>query len=282
MNNIMILGTSSGVGKTTVAALLCRHFALQGKKVAPFKAQNLSLNSYITPDGEEIGIAQAYQAWACNIEPHWTMNPILLKPQGPGDMRIIFRGRPLDNASARELRRPDTIRGAVREAYNILAARSDVVILEGSGGAAEINLADRDIANMPTAEMTGAPVVLVGDIDRGGVFAGLYGTYCLLPPRRRRLIKAFLINRFRGDESILGPGIAKLEELTGVPCAGVLPLARLRLPAEDSLDLSRDRGRVSDGDDVRESWMDALEQMYRDSRKHIDYDLLEKIMADGI
>jgi len=276
----MVLGATSGAGKTTIAALLCRHFAFQGRKVAPFKAQNLSLNSFVTASGEEMGISQAYQAWACGAEPHWTMNPILLKPRSEGSMQVVLRGRPLADAGPGRPVDRQAVLAAVREAYAAVAASSEVVILEGAGGAAEINLAERDIANMATAEMADAPVLLVGDIDRGGVFAGLYGTWSLLPPRHRARVRAFLINRFRGDASILGPGIRKLEELTGVPCVGVLPMSRVRLPAEDSLDLGRDRGQVAGGGDMRECWMAALDEVYQMSRAHLDYELVEHIV-DG-
>jgi len=282
MNNIMVLGATSGAGKTTVAAMLCRHFTLQGMRVSPFKAENLSLNSYVTATGEEIGISQAYQAWACGAEPHWSMNPILLKPRSERGMQVMLKGRPLADSGPGMAVSQQFKMKAVKEAYAIVSAGSDMVVLEGAGGAAEINLAGRDIANFATAVMAQAPVVLVGDIDRGGVFAGLYGTYSLLPQQHRKLVKAFLINRFRGDGSILGPGIQKLEELTGVPCAGVMPLARLRLPAEDSLDLGRDRGEVSEAGDMREAWMNALEQTYLLSREHIDYELIEKIAQEGI
>ena len=281
MNNIMVLGATSGAGKTTIAAILCRHFTVKGYRVSPFKAQNLSLNSYVTSAGEEIGISQAYQAWACGTEPHWSMNPVLLKPHRGRGVQVVLKGRPLMDAGPGSPVPRDVLMDAVREAYGTAAGRSDVVVLEGSGGAAEINLADRDIANMATAEMADAPVVLVGDIDRGGVFAGLYGTFMLLPPERRGRIRAFIINRFRGDASILGPGIERLEELTGVPCAGVLPLTQLRMPAEDSLDLGRDRGSVVSGEDIRQAWMDSLEQLYRMSRDHLDYPLLEDIAAGG-
>lgn len=273
----MVLGATSGAGKTTIAALLCRHFALQGLKVSPFKSQNLSLNSYVTSTGEEIGISQAYQAWACGVEPHWAMNPILLKPNGQGGVQVVLKGRPLTDVTAGRPAPREILLGTVAEAYALISSRSDVVVLEGAGSPAEINLSDRDIANMATAEMADAPVVMVGDIDRGGVFAGLYGTFLLLPPERRRRIKAFVINRFRGDASILDPGIRRLEELTGVPCAGVLPLFGSRLPSEDSLDLGRYRGSVAGAGDMREAWMHSLEDIYISSRKHLDYALLEQI-----
>ncbi|KQM12033.1 cobyric acid synthase [Methanomassiliicoccales archaeon RumEn M1] len=262
-----------------MAAMLCRHFALKGMRTSPFKAQNLSLNSYVTSTGEEIGISQAYQAWACGAEPHWSMNPVLLKPHRGQGMQIVLKGRPLMDAGPGRPVPREVLMDAVREAYGVAAGRSDMVVLEGSGGAAEINLAERDIANMATAEMADAPVVLVGDIERGGVFAGLYGTFMLLPPERRRRVKAFIINRFRGDASILGPGIERLEELTGVPCAGVLPFAQLRMPAEDSLDMGRDRAPMPGSEDVRHVWMESLDELYRRSRDHLDYPLLERVAA---
>jgi len=279
MNNIMVLGATSGAGKTTIAAMLCRHFALKGMRTSPFKAQNLSLNSYVTSTGEEIGISQAYQAWACGAEPHWSMNPVLLKPHRGQGMQIVLKGRPLMDAGPGRPVPREVLMDAVQEAYGVAAGRSDMVVLEGSGGAAEINLAERDIANMATAEMADAPVVLVGDIERGGVFAGLYGTFMLLPPERRRRVKAFIINRFRGDASILGPGIERLEELTGVPCAGVLPFAQLRMPAEDSLDMGRGRAPMPGSEDVRHVWMESLDELYRRSRDHLDYPLLERVAA---
>lgn len=275
----MVLGATSGAGKTTIAAMLCRHFALKGMRTSPFKAQNLSLNSYVTSTGEEIGISQAYQAWACGAEPHWSMNPVLLKPHRGQGMQIVLKGRPLMDAGPGRPVPREVLMDAVQEAYGVAAGRSDMVVLEGSGGAAEINLAERDIANMATAEMADAPVVLVGDIERGGVFAGLYGTFMLLPPERRRRVKAFIINRFRGDASILGPGIERLEELTGVPCAGVLPFAQLRMPAEDSLDMGRGRAPMPGSEDVRYVWMESLDELYRRSRDHLDYPLLERVAA---
>ena len=206
------------------------------------------------------------------------MNPVLLKPHRGQGMQIVLKGRPLMDAGPGRPVPREVLMDAVQEAYGVAAGRSDMVVLEGSGGAAEINLAERDIANMATAEMADAPVVLVGDIERGGVFAGLYGTFMLLPPERRRRVKAFIINRFRGDASILGPGIERLEELTGVPCAGV-PFAQLRMPAEDSLDMGRGRAPMPGSEDVRHVWMESLDELYRRSRDHLDYPLLERVAA---
>ncbi|MDW5562701.1 MAG: cobyric acid synthase [Methanomassiliicoccus sp.] len=278
MSSIMVQGTSSGAGKTTVAALLCRHFAGRGFKVAPFKASNLSLNSFVTAQGEEIGVSQAYQAWACGREPEGCMNPVLLKPKGNGSCQLILSGRPYADLArgGREMDRA-VLRSAVKESFQRLAEANDVVVIEGSGSPAEINLRRDDIANMATAEMAGSPVVLVGDIERGGVFAGLYGTYALLEERHRRLVKAFLINRFRGDESILQSGIDRMEELLGVPSIGVLPFADLKFPAEDSLDMNREQGTGVRGRDMRKGWLDNLDELYAMSVKHLDYATMEKI-----
>jgi adenosylcobyric acid synthase len=277
MSSIMVQGTSSGAGKTTVAALLCRHFAGQGFKVAPFKATNLSLNSFVTARGEEIGVSQAYQAWACGREPEGDMNPILLKPRGNGSCQIVLAGRPYaDVERGREADR-EVLWEAVTSSFRRLVRDNDVVVIEGSGSPAEINLRSQDIANMRTAEMAGAPVVLVGDIERGGVFAGLYGTYSLLEERHRKLVKAFMINRFRGDLSILDSGIARMEELLGVPSLGVLPFADLKFPSEDSLDMVRGQGTAVRGADVRKGWLQNLDDLYEISAERLDYVVMEKI-----
>jgi adenosylcobyric acid synthase len=273
----MVQGTSSGAGKTTVAALLCRHFAGRGFKTAPFKATNLSLNSFVTARGEEIGVSQAYQAWACGREPEGDMNPVLLKPRGNGSCQIILSGRPYADIHRGNGMDREVLREAVRTAFHRLVATNDVVVIEGSGSPAEINLRREDIANMATAEMAGAPVVLVGDIERGGVFAGLYGTYSLLEERHRRLVKAFMINRFRGDESILESGITRMEEMLGAPSLGVLPFADLKFPSEDSLDMARGQGTGVNGTDIRKGWLANLDALYAISAEHLDYVLMEKI-----
>jgi adenosylcobyric acid synthase len=278
MSCIMVQGTSSGAGKTTIAALLCRHFSEQGFKVAPFKASNLSLNSFVTARGEEIGVSQAYQAWACGREPEGIMNPILLKPKGNGVCQVILSGRPYADVSrgGRKVER-DVLLDQVRYSFHRLSEDNDVVVIEGSGSPAEINLREEDIGNMTTAEIANAPVVLVGDIERGGVFAGLYGTYSLLQDRHRRLVKAFLINRFRGDPSVLASGIATTEQLLGVPNLGVLPFVDLSFPAEDSLDMGRARGTAVRGTDVRKGWLANLDRLYEMSQEHLDFALMEKI-----
>jgi adenosylcobyric acid synthase len=274
----MVQGTSSGAGKTTIAALICRHFAGRGFKVAPFKASNLSLNSFVTSRGEEIGVSQAYQAWACGREPEGDMNPVLLKPRGNGSCQVILSGRPYADVErgGREMDR-DVLREAIRASFQRLVSSNDIVVIEGSGSPAEINLRREDIANMATAEMAGSPVLLVGDIERGGVFAGLYGTYSLLEKRHRHLVKAFLINRFRGDESILDSGVSRMEQLLGVPSLGVMPFADLKFPSEDSLDMTRGQGTAVKGTDVRKGWLANLDELYALSAEHLDYVAMEKI-----
>jgi adenosylcobyric acid synthase len=245
----MFLGTSSGAGKTTMAAVYCRHLASKGVRTAPFKASNLSLNSYATSEGGEIGMGQAFQAWACGAEPSVEMNPVLLKPSG-GRMQVILRGRPFAEASVGQ--DPDTEMMAAEafRAFDSLSSRYDAVVCEGSGSPAEINLLDRDIANMRMVRERGIPAVLVADIERGGVFAVIYGTWRLIPEEDRHLLRGFIINRFRGDPSLLRSGIERMEELTGMKCLGVMPYADLRFPEEDSL--SEGRGQAGGRGPARE------------------------------
>ena len=236
---IMVQGTSSHAGKTTVAAALCRILADAGYEVAPFKSQNMSLNSYVTPDGGEIGRAQALQAEAARTAPRVEMNPVLLKPEGEHRSQVVVLGRPEARATAREYyAMRSQLWPVVTGALDRLREAFDVVVIEGAGSPAEINLREHEIVNMRVARYAQAPVLLVGDIDRGGVFASLVGTMELLEPEERALVKAFAINKFRGDVSILTPGFAEMERRTGVPVAGVLPFVTdLRLPEEDSLGL---------------------------------------------
>lgn len=233
---VMIAGTMSNAGKSFIAAGLCRIFMEDGYKVAPFKAQNMALNSFITKDGAEIGRAQAVQAAACGIEPDARMNPILLKPTTDSGSQIIVMGRPYDDMNAREYyRRKKEFLPYVREAYESLAKEYDVIVLEGAGSPAEINLKEQDIVNMPMAAMADATVILVGNIDPGGVFAQLYGTVKLLEDDEQERIAGLIINKFRGDITILEPGIKMLEEKVGKPVLGVLPYMDVHLEGEDSL-----------------------------------------------
>ena len=234
--SIMVVGTMSSAGKSVVTAGLCRMFHQDGYRVAPFKSQNMALNSYITKDGLEMGRAQVMQAEAAGIAPDIRMNPILLKPTSEAGSQVIVNGKVYDNLRAKEYyQRKQELIPEIRTAYESLAEEYDIVVLEGAGSPAEINLRDVDIVNMGMAAISDSPVIVVGDIDRGGVFASLYGTIALLRPEERRRIQGIIINKFRGDISILESGLTMLEELTGVPVLGVLPYLPLHLEEEDSL-----------------------------------------------
>jgi len=244
---LMVLGTSSHAGKSTVAAALCRSLARRGLKVAPFKSQNMSNNSWVTPEGAEIGRAQAEQARASGREPHSDMNPILLKPSGNGRMQVMALGKSLGLMDSREYyARIGEMRALARAAYDRLAAVHDVIVLEGAGSPVEINLRDRDIANLDMAEYAEADCLLVADIERGGVFASILGTAALMPPLSRARLAGVLLNKFRGDASLLDPGLREIASRTGVPILGVLPwLARVGLEEEDSLALPGAGGAIS-------------------------------------
>lgn len=234
--NIMIQGTMSNAGKSLLCAGLCRILRQDGYRVAPFKSQNMALNSFITKDGGEMGRAQVVQAEAAGIEPDVRMNPILLKPTTDVGSQVIIAGQVQGNMRAMEYyRRKREYIPAILEAYNSLASEYDIIVIEGAGSPAEINLKQEDIVNMGLAKLVDAPVLLVGDIDRGGVFAQLYGTVALLEEDEQKRIKGTVVNKFRGDRSILEPGIRILEELCGVPVAGVIPYTHVDIDDEDSL-----------------------------------------------
>lgn len=233
----MIQGTTSDAGKSTLVTGLCRVLRRRGIRVAPFKPQNMALNSAVTVDGGEIGRAQAVQAQACGIEPHTDMNPVLLKPNTDTGAQVIIQGRVFQDMDARRYHAYKPIAmSAVMESFGRLRSRFDVVMVEGAGSPAEINLRDRDIANMGFAEAADVPVMLIADIDRGGVFAHLVGTLALLSSSEKERVKGFVINRFRGDMGLLQPGVDWLEKHTARPVIGVLPyLAGLHIEAEDAL-----------------------------------------------
>lgn len=236
--SLFVVGTASHVGKSVTVAAICRCLVRRGIAVAPFKSQNMSLNSFVTPEGGEIGMAQAMQAFAARVVPHTDMNPVLLKPKGDCVSQVVLNGRPYKDVPITEYYKetPRLLEQAVA-AYQRLEAEYGQVIVEGAGGAAELNLYDRDIANTLLAERLKIPVILVADIERGGVFAQVYGTISLLPEKVRPLVRGIIINKFRGDPSIFEPGIRKIEELCGVPVLGVVPYFSLPLPSEDSLSI---------------------------------------------
>lgn len=234
--NIMIQGTMSNAGKSLLCAGLCRIFKQDGYHVAPFKSQNMALNSFITKAGGEMGRAQVVQAEAAGIAPDTRMNPILLKPTTDVGSQVIVNGKVQGNMRAMEYyRRKREFIPDVLEAYNSLASEYDIIVIEGAGSPAEINLKQEDIVNMGLAKLVDAPVLLVGDIDRGGVFAQLYGTVALLEEDERDRIKGTIVNKFRGDRAILEPGLKTLEDLCGVPVAGVIPYTHVDIDDEDSL-----------------------------------------------
>ena len=234
--SIMIQGTASSAGKSLLTAGLCRIFRQDGLRVAPFKSQNMALNSFITRDGLEMSRAQAMQAEACGTPPDIRMNPVLLKPSSDKGSQVIVMGTPMGNMGAEEYYAwKHNLLPAIRTAYEELAAGHDAIVLEGAGSPVEINLRDGDFVNMGMAKLARSPVLIVGDIDRGGVFAALVGTMQLLPEDEKALVKGVIINKFRGDPAILEPGLRMLEEIIRVPVLGVLPYLDLKVDDEDSL-----------------------------------------------
>lgn len=233
---IMVVGTMSNAGKSLVTAGLCRVFNQDGYKVAPFKSQNMALNSFITKEGAEMGRAQVVQAEAANVEPNVLMNPILLKPTSDSGSQVIVNGEAIGTMRAGEYyAMKHTLRPKVQEAFDTLASQHDIICIEGAGSPAEINIKKDDFVNMGMAKMAKAPVLLVADIDRGGVFASIYGTLMLLDEDERAMVKGVIINKFRGDVEILRPGLKMIEDKTGVPIVGVLPMLQVDIEDEDSL-----------------------------------------------
>ena len=233
---IMVQGTMSGAGKSLLVTALCRIFTQDGYRVAPFKSQNMALNSYVTADGLELGRAQAAQAEAAGIPCDVRMNPILLKPSSDTGSQLIVMGEVRGQYDAKEyFRMKRALIPEIMKAYNSLAEEHDIIVIEGAGSPAEINLRQDDIVNMGLAELVNAPVILAGDIDRGGVFAQLYGTVALLQPEERKRVIGTVINKFRGDVELLRPGLRQLEELTSLPVLGVIPWMKIDIDDEDSL-----------------------------------------------
>lgn len=251
MKGVMIQGTASDVGKSLIVTALCRLFAMEGIKVTPFKSQNMSNNSYVTVDGKEIGRAQGIQAEAAQTEASVWMNPILLKPRSDQQSEVVFLGRALETLSGSEYRYSFYNKGiaVIRESLHHLQQEYDVVVIEGAGSPVEINLSDRELVNMKVAEIADVPVILVADIDRGGVFASIVGTLALLKEKERRRVKGLFINKFRGELSLFEDGIEWLERETGIPVLGVLPyLENHMIDGEDSLSIRSDLKQTGDID----------------------------------
>ncbi|MCM1313047.1 MAG: cobyric acid synthase [Bacteroides sp.] len=243
LHPVMLAGTGSDVGKSIIATGLCRIFLQDGYRPAPFKAQNMALNSYATPDGLEIGRAQAVQAEAAGLPPETDMNPLLLKPNSEHTTQVVLHGKPIGNRSAYEYFRRegrDELRKEVNAAFDRLAQRFNPVVMEGAGSISEINLRDTDLVNMPMARHANADVILVADIDRGGVFASVYGSVMLQTPEDRERIKGIIINKFRGDMRLFDEGRKLMEEICGIPVLGVVPMfSDIIIEEEDSVELER-------------------------------------------
>ena len=272
---VMFAGTGSDVGKSIVAAAFCRIFRQDGYSPAPFKAQNMALNSYATPEGLEIGRAQAVQAEAAGIPCHTDMNPLLLKPQSDHTSQVVLNGKPLGNKSAYDYWRRGTseidFRKEVCAAFDRLAARHNPVVMEGAGSIAEINLMERDLVNMPMAQHAGAAVILVGDIDRGGVFASVYGSIMLQSPEDRGLIKGIIINKFRGDMRLFDDGRKMLEDICGVPVLGVIPYYKdIYIEEEDSVSLQQKQRQWAEGK------VNVAVVLLRHISNFTDFDTLER------
>lgn len=251
LHPLMLAGTGSDVGKSIIAAAFCRIFLQDGYHPAPFKAQNMALNSYATPEGLEIGRAQAVQAEAAGVPCHTDMNPLLLKPSSDHTSQVVLNGRPIGNRNAYEYFRREgreELRKEVHAAFDRLVARYNPVVMEGAGSISEINLRDSDLVNLPMAMHAGADVILVADIDRGGVFASVYGSVMLLRPEERKHIKGILINKFRGDIRLFESGVKMLEDLCGVPVVGVVPYYKdIYIEEEDSVMLQTKNIRAGQG-----------------------------------
>ena len=244
--SLFVVGSASHVGKSVTVAAICRSMVRRGIIVAPFKSQNMSLNSFVTPDGGEIGMAQAMQAIAAKVMPHTDMNPILLKPKGECMSQVVLQGRPYKDIHITDYyKETPVLLVKALESFQRLKSAYGQIIVEGAGGAAELNLYDRDIANTQLAKILRIPLILVADIERGGVFAQIYGTIELLPDEVRSLVKGIIINKFRGDPAIFAPGVKRLEELTGIPVLGIVPYFAIPLPSEDSLSLGDKKMKFS-------------------------------------
>ena len=273
LHPVMLAGTGSDVGKSILATALCRIFRQDGYTPAPFKAQNMALNSAVTPDGGEIGRAQAVQAEAAGVSPHTDMNPLLLKPNSDHTSQVVLNGRPIGNRSAYDYwRNTGELRASVTAAFDRLAGQYNPIVMEGAGSITELNLRDTDLVNMSMARHADADVILVGDIDRGGVFASVYGSIALQTPEDRRRIKGIIINKFRGDLRLFDKGRQMLEELCGVPVLGVVPyFTDIHIEEEDSVALAQ-KNRTWAGDRK----VNVAVVMLRHLSNYTDFNVLEQ------
>ncbi len=274
LHPVMFAGTGSDVGKSIIATAFCRIFRQDGYNPVPFKAQNMALNSYATPEGFEIGRAQAVQAEAAGVPCHTDMNPLLLKPQSDHTSQVVLNGKPIGNRDAYDYFRKEgreELRAEVNAAFDRLSQRYNPVVMEGAGSLAEINLRETDLVNMPMAEHAKADVILVGDIDRGGVFASVYGSLMLLEPEERKLVKGIIINKFRGDMRLFESGVKMLEKLCGIPVLGVLPYFKdIHIEEEDSVSLASKSYRAEHGT------INIVIVLLRHISNFTDFNLLER------
>lgn len=278
MTSIMIQGTTSSAGKSTICTGLCRIFKKDGFKVYPLKSQNMSSKFYTTEDGGKISTAQALQAMAAGVEPHHNMNPILLMPKTETGSMVVLNGREKEHMEAVEyFKFKADLKPMIKEIYEKIESQNDIVVIEGAGSPAEINLKENDIVNMGMAQMADAPVLLVADIDRGGVFASLYGTVMLLEKHERKRIKGLIINKFRGDKSLLDSGIKMIEDLLDIPVIGTVPFISIDLANEDSLDdVGKGLNYENQNGEKIEQEIDKLAETLKGS---LDIQYLYKIMG---
>lgn len=278
MANIMIQGTTSSAGKSLMCTGLCKIFKEEGYKVYPFKSQNMSSKYYTTTEGYKISTAQTLQAIAAGLKPHPNMNPILLIPKSDKGSMVVIKGEDKEDMEAIEyFKFKNSLKPMILEIYKEIEKENDIVVIEGAGSPAEINLKQNDIVNMGMAEMADAPVLLVADIDRGGVFASLYGTVMLLEEHEKKRIKGLIINKFRGDKTLLDPGIKMIEELLNIPVVGTIPFVHLELVDEDSLvDYDKACNTIQQTEEDMERELNKLSTILR---KSMDMDYIYKIMG---
>lgn len=278
MSNIMIQGTASSAGKSMMCTGLCRIFKQDGYTVYPFKSQNMSSKYYLTEDGYKISTAQTLQAFAAGLSPHPDMNPILLIPKTDMGSMVVLNGKDMENMEAREyFKHKNTLRTMILDTYKKIEDKNDIVVIEGAGSPAEINLKENDIVNMGMAEMADSDVLLVGDINRGGVFASFYGTVMLLEPHERKRIKGLIINKFRGDKTMLDSGIKMIEELLDIPVVGTIPFTHLELPDEDSLqDYKKECNDTYQSDDEMQNELDRWADVVREN---VDMEYIYKLIG---